>query len=607
MRASARGPNLNARRRLLRWGSWFAVANAALLALIGLRYLWYYGALAPSAAWIYAVLAYLGHLSFLAYVPYLLLVPVIALFPRSSVVLPIGVLLASVTLSLLVLDSLVFAENRYHLSVLSLSLLATQTWVFLGLYFLLGLAIEAMLAGWIWKRTATPPRRRIGRYLAVGLASCFVASHLIHVWAAAHSYVPVTAFTRYLPLYFPLKDSRRLARLGLVDPARAQEHRLAASFGRAARGDVRYPLAPLQCQPPSPLLNVLLVVVDAMRADTLRPETAPRLSEFAPETIRFDGHYSGGNASRAGMFSLFYGLPATYFDAFADISRPPVLMDLFRQYGYRLGLFSSAPVNSWVVELDRTALARIPHLRLETIAPEPGASAQDRTLTDEWYAWLDHQDAARPFFGFLYYNAAASFSPPDGHEPVARQPPGGPEWARRHARYLNAVHYIDSLVGQVLDDLKRRKLLDRTVVIITSDHGMEFNENGLGFMGHATAFSEPQLHTPLLVRWPGRTSGRVTRRTSHNDVAPTLVSGVFGCTNPPADYSSGQSLFAGGQWDWLVAVSHNDYALVEPDRVTIAYSGATEIRDQGYHLVQNPELSRDNLRAAMREMGRFYR
>jgi membrane-anchored protein YejM (alkaline phosphatase superfamily) len=43
-------PEVGVRRRLLRWGSWFAAANAALLGVVGLRYLWYYAALGPSAA-----------------------------------------------------------------------------------------------------------------------------------------------------------------------------------------------------------------------------------------------------------------------------------------------------------------------------------------------------------------------------------------------------------------------------------------------------------------------------------------------------------------------------------------------------------------------------
>jgi len=51
---------VTARRRLLRWGSWFAVANAVLLGVVGLRYLWYYSALSPSLAWVYAVLAYVA-------------------------------------------------------------------------------------------------------------------------------------------------------------------------------------------------------------------------------------------------------------------------------------------------------------------------------------------------------------------------------------------------------------------------------------------------------------------------------------------------------------------------------------------------------------------
>ena len=53
---------MSSRRRLLRWASWFAVANAALLAVIGLRYLWLYVRLSPSVAWGYAVVAYVGQI-----------------------------------------------------------------------------------------------------------------------------------------------------------------------------------------------------------------------------------------------------------------------------------------------------------------------------------------------------------------------------------------------------------------------------------------------------------------------------------------------------------------------------------------------------------------
>ena len=244
--------------------------------------------------------------------------PVILLCPRPRVVVPLGVALGAAGAGLLMLDSLVFAENRYHLNALTFMLLAPQTWGFLALYVAVGVAIEAMLASWVWQRTAQPPGRRIGRYLAVGLAACFVAGHLVHAWAEARSDVRVTAFTRYLPLYYPPEVIKLQVRLGLVDRTQARARGVAAAVDGPPAGELRYPLAPLRCEFRAPPLNVLLVVIDAMRPDALTEASAPRLAAFARGAIQFDQHWSGGNSSRAGMFSLFYSLPATYWDAFAQ-------------------------------------------------------------------------------------------------------------------------------------------------------------------------------------------------------------------------------------------------------------------------------------------------
>src|SRR4029450_562 len=121
-------------------------ANAALLAIIGLRYLWLYVRLSPpSVAWGYALLAYVGHGSALAYLPCLLgVLRVILLSPWPRLVVPLGVALGSIGGSLLLLDSLVFAENRYHLNALTFMLLAPETWGFLGFYIVVGVAVEGI-------------------------------------------------------------------------------------------------------------------------------------------------------------------------------------------------------------------------------------------------------------------------------------------------------------------------------------------------------------------------------------------------------------------------------------------------------------------------------
>ena len=444
---------MSPRRRLLRWAGWFAGVNAALLALVGLRYLWLYASVGGAVSWSYALVAYVGHLSALAGVPLLLVLgPVVALLPRPRLVLPLGVVIGSASVALVVLDSLVFAENRYHLNVLTFTLLEPRTWAFLAVYFVVALAIEAMLAGWVWQRTARRPTRRIGRWVVLGLGACLVASHLVHAWASAHYDVSVTAFTRYLPLYYPLRDPGLLARLGLIDRARARDRGVGAALARTEGGELNYPLSPMRCAPRPPALNVLLVVIDGMRADAMTHEVAPRLTALARDALQFDRHYSGGNSSRAGMFSLFYALPATYFDAFASRARPPVLMDVVRQRGYELGVFASSPIYR-LVDLDRTAFAHVPNLRLETSSGD-GSAGRDRVLTGEWLEWLGRRDPARPFFGFLYYNTAVAVEPPADHHPSIPAPTRASAALRaRNARYLTAVHYVDSLLGRVLDDL----------------------------------------------------------------------------------------------------------------------------------------------------------
>jgi membrane-anchored protein YejM (alkaline phosphatase superfamily) len=86
-----------------------------------------------------------------------------------------------------------------------------------------------------------------------------------------------------------------------------------------------------------------------------------------------------------------------------------------------------------------------------------------------------------------------------------------------------------------------------------------------------------------------------------------LLTELFGCANPPSDYSSGSSLFSDAQWSWLVVASYGEYAVVEPERVTVVFPAGYEVRGPGYRLARTQTPPRDALRAAMQEMSRFYK
>ncbi|MFN2167535.1 MAG: sulfatase-like hydrolase/transferase, partial [Anaerolineae bacterium] len=274
--------------------------------------------------------------------------------------------------------------------------------------------------------------------------------------------------------------------------------------------------------------------------------------------------------------------------------------------GYRMGLYTSADMYR-PVTLDRTAFASVPDLRVTPDDPQSPSWQRDRLLYDDWTNWQDSLEPGQPFFGFLFFDSANGFGPPPDY-PVSFQAPPGHPLPERFVRYQQALHHIDSIIGRVLDDLRRRGLADNTVVLVTSDHGEEFMDSGPEFSLHGSGYSRWQLQVPLLLSWPGRPPGEQTHRSSHYDVAPTLLGRLLGCSNPPATYAAGDDLFDGQDWPWLLAGSYFNYAVLEPDQITVTLpSGLYEVRDWDYRIKPKPEFRGEVLEQVMELNRRFYR
>ncbi len=306
-----------------------------------------------------------------------------------------------------------------------------------------------------------------------------------------------------------------------------------------------------------------------------------------------------------GVFSFFYGLPPGYFSSFEAEQRPALLISEAQRRGIQLGLYTSADMYR-PVTLDRTAFASVPGLRVTPENPAAPAWQRDREMVEEWFRFLEQRDPARPFLGFMFFDATnAQVYPPD-HAVQFEADPAHPK-AGPWAAYRTSIHFADALVARVLDDLRDRGLETNTVVMITSDHGEEFMESGAGIDDHGSAYSRWQLQVPLLLAWPGMAPGVFEKRTSHYDVAPTLLGRLYGCANDPADYSSGADLFDRPDWDWMVAGSYFNYAVLESDQITVTYpNGLYEVRDWDYQVLTDPEFRSDTLQAVMRENRRFH-
>lgn len=109
------------------------------------------------------------------------------------------------------------------------------------------------------------------------------------------------------------------------------------------------------------------------------------------------------------------------------------------------------------------------------------------------------------------------------HDALVGKIPNEPErWRRRHNYYLNCLRDVDRNIAAVLAELDASGLADRTIVILTADHGDMDGAHQLHAKG-AVAYRE-QNNVPLLISHPAHPGGRRCRAiTSHADIAPTLV------------------------------------------------------------------------------------
>jgi uncharacterized protein len=308
-----------------------------------------------------------------------------------------------------------------------------------------------------------------------------------------------------------------------------------------------YPKQPLTHVIPEKTLNVAWFVCESLRADMLTPEIMPKTWAFAAESQRFTQHHSGGNGTRMGVFTAFYGMPGSYWFRYLRYRRSPVLMDHFQELNYRLHCSTSAAFS--YPEFDKTIFSRV-SLEFLTAADKGSGWESDRYHVARMKKWLAEDDGKAPFFLFHFFESphARYYFPPESviRSPYLEDFNYSTVDLKRDIgliknRYINAVHHLDSQIGEMIEALRAKDLLDSTIIVITGDHGEEFMENGR--WGHNSEFSEPQVRVPLVFHVPGRTPGVFDYPTSHVDFVPTILP-MLGVTTPASNYSTGQDLFS---------------------------------------------------------------
>lgn len=579
--------------RLINWGHWFAFFNGLLAMIVGSRYLGSVGYPETWYGWFYLSVSTIGQFSFLAFIAYLIcLFPLTLILPYSKILRGVAAVIATLSLCILLYDTIVYADYGMHLSPFAFDLAwADLNALLRGTSYIVTplaiIAIELTMANFLWKRIEKIQKLNLGNKVITLVCICFISSHLIHIWADAADITEITRFDDTYPLSYPATARSFMESHGIDGSYQGDDVNHNTSV-------LSYPEQPLTCQADTKI-NVLMITIDSLRADMVDGKSMPFLQQYTENNQSFTQHFSGGNQFRTGMFSLLYGLQGSYGDARIFNSTSPLLTRSFQQAGYELRLF--LPETNLNL---RSSQAMFNDFN-PVIAKETNGSADADLHTvasfNEWHS-IQH----KPWFALVNLKAPENFDTPVGFlgiETVKANTDLMPAQKVLFNQYRQSLYFVDQQLKAMLANVS-----NDTLVIITGVNGKMFTSNS----DEANRNLSPQsVKVPLVIHWPSTGASKVKYRTSHYGIAPTLMTHVLGCTNNTTDYSAGRSLLQPDKETWIYIGDSRIFAIYQEAEVTVIdRHGKYRIYDENYEHRLNKKMSAPELIEVMREGRRFY-
>ncbi|HUU05673.1 MAG TPA: sulfatase-like hydrolase/transferase [Patescibacteria group bacterium] len=269
-------------------------------------------------------------------------------------------------------------------------------------------------------------------------------------------------------------------------------------------------------------MNVLVITIDTMRADHVgfygdKKAQTPVLDDLCRKGIVFRDCYTSVPLTLPSHCSLFTGrLPITHGvrnNGFYRLgSDEATLARILKEKGYRTGALVAAYVLMGKFGLNNGFDWYDDTLRSDELAGDFDSEIPANRVYRKFGKFMA-KETMEPFFLWVHlYDPHKPYAPPAEH---AKRFPDDP--------YRGEIAFTDSVIGQMLQDLKDKGLTENTLVVVTGDHGEAFGEHEE--YGHGVFCYEEDVRVPLIFSNPKRLSrpSLVTDRVRLIDIMPTIL------------------------------------------------------------------------------------
>lgn len=298
------------------------------------------------------------------------------------------------------------------------------------------------------------------------------------------------------------------------------------------------------CTKQSHPCNVILIVVDTLRADHLGcygyfRNTSPNIDAFSENSIIFKNAISQAPWTTASVASMLTSL----YPSELGIREKAIVLDeslwtlseLFKENGYQTkGIISHLLVSRELGfhqgfdDYDEENSRGHMHISSPSIT-EKAISFLREHRDDKFFLFLHYFD---PHYNYIMHRKYNFYSDYDG--PIRNRMPikklrakipsmNGDDLKYVKAAYDSEIRFVDEHIGKLFIKLKKLGLYENTLIVFTADHGEEFLEKS-NWIGHSTQVFQEMVHVPLIIKLPGNGKKRIIDRfTELINLMPTIA------------------------------------------------------------------------------------
>ena len=282
--------------------------------------------------------------------------------------------------------------------------------------------------------------------------------------------------------------------------------------------------------------HIVVVLVDALRADSLAPEHReeyPNLHALATESRHFRRAFSLASGTDVSIAGLLTGR----IDPFTTVET--TLVEAMAATGRITHAILPREVLRWAGKtLITRGMTSYDVVVTDRVKRDVGSHSTGQETTERGLAFLDDQ-VDKPIFLWLHYFDAHEHHQIEDSDPrleeVLVRGRASRKYGDKEHNYRALVEIVDDELGRIVAGLKERSMWDQTVLVVLSDHGESLGEDPRLPDTHGKYLYNPLIHIPILIRIPGVPGATVDHPVSLIDCTATLATLAGAPPLPGAD------------------------------------------------------------------------